>query len=369
MRRRGGRLRRWVSVLMLLLLVGGGIFAYRSKAGEERRFVKALGAGWNLGNTLDVHNLHKEADDPTAYETYWNNPPTTPELFSDVKAAGFDLVRIPVTWYEHMDEDLQVDGAWLDRVQQVVDEALAAGLSVIINAHHDPWYTPLEPQAEEAEVWTRALWGQLALRFREYDESLLFESMNEPRLIGTEREWGDGTPEAREIVNRLNEVFVETVRASGGENSGRYLLLPTYCARTGTDALEGFRMPEGERLIVSLHLYEPYGFTHQESGSADFSPDSEKDTRAIDQTFRDVERLFACKGIPVIITEFGARDKDNEDARIRWARYILEAARPLGIPCVWWDAGGRPEEEKSFSLYDRYGRVWLFPDLTAALTE
>lgn len=362
-------MRRFWALVPVLLLLAGGVLVYRWKADEDLRFAAGLGAGWNLGNTLDAHGLPAETDGPGAYETRWGNPAVTPELFLDVRAAGFDLVRIPVTWYEHMDGDNQVDEAWMARVQQVVDDALAAGLSVILNAHHDPWYTPDEARLTDAETRTRALWGQIALRFRDYDRSLLFESMNEPRLVGAGLEWSDGTPRAREIVNRLNAVFVETVRASGGENADRYLLLPTYCARTGTAALEGFRLPEGKHLMVSLHLYEPYSFTQKETGTDGFDPRSAEDTEAIRQAFRDVERLFTRKGTAVVVTEFGARDRGNEDARVRWARYILNLARPLGIPCVWWDPGGRAEKEKSFSLYDRYHRAWLFPALADALTE
>jgi endoglucanase len=261
---------------------------------ETKRFVKQLGPGFNLGNTLDTHDLHFETNNPSDFETYWGNPVTTREMIQDIKTAGFDVLRIPVTWYEHMDTDDMIDQAWFQRVQQVVDYGLEAGLYVIINSHHDNWYTPKDENLPKAREKMSRLWIQIAERFKEYDQRLLFESMNEPRLIGEKEEWGEGTPRSREIVNELNEIFVETVRASGGENANRYLVLPAYCARADDVILKDFRLPKGNRLILSVHLYLPYEFCLNIKGTSQFHQEELMDTEEINKVFRDLERFF-CK--------------------------------------------------------------------------
>ena len=194
---------------------------------REVQFVSKLNAGFNLSNTLDSHGIHDRTASPHAYETLWGNPITTSEMIRAIKDAGFQTVRVPVTWYEHMDEDYMIDSAWMSRVNEVVDYCIDNDLYVIVNAHHDDWYSQFESNRENAAYIMQKLWKQIAARFADYDEKLLFESMNEPRLIDTIYEWNEGTKQAREIVNDLNRVFVETVRSSGGYNSSRYLLIPT----------------------------------------------------------------------------------------------------------------------------------------------
>lgn len=348
--------------LMLLLLIN-------RKGMETSCFVEQLGAGFNLGNTLDVHNLHYDTQDPAAFETYWGNPITTREMIADIKSAGFRLLRIPVTWDEHLDSQDRIDAAWLHRVQELVDYGLQEGLYVIINAHHDHWYIPDDAHLPKAKERMRNLWGQIATYFQEYDQRLLFESMNEPRLIGTNEEWTAGTPRAREIINELNEVFVRAVRAVGGNNESRYLLLPTYCAKPEEMALKDFRLPDGDRLIASVHVYSPYCFALDTAGTPVFCQQEPEDTRELDKIFRNLQRYFIRKGIPVIITEFGAVDKQNERERVAWVQYVRKKAEKLGIALAWWDAGPGEEAGKPSPIYDRYTREWLFPQLKKALTE
>ena len=336
---------------------------------ETRNFVKQLGPGLNWGNTLDTHDLHFETKSPSDFETYWGNPVTTREMIKDIKQAGFDVLRIPVTWQEHMDENDHIEKAWLNRVAQVVDYGLEAGMYVIINAHHDSWYMPDDVHLPTAVEKTRHLWSQLAQRFQAYDQRLLFEGMNEPRLIGKIEEWSGGTPRSREIVNILNAVFVRTIRESGGENNDRYLILSTYCAKTYREVLQDFQFPEGSRLILSVHFYSPYDFSLNIQGPPGFDTKDPLDTKEMDQMFEDLDRFFISKGMPVIITEFGAVDKQNERQRTAWARYVRGKAKKLGIACIWWDAGSGEKTGRPFPLYDRYPRQWLFPDLTEALTE
>lgn len=362
------RLHIFILVVVLVLLIGG-VMLGKWRETETSLFVKQLEPGLNLGNTLDTHELHFKTDNPADFETYWGNPVTSREMIEDMKAAGFNVLRIPVTWYEHLDENNRIDSAWLRRVSQVVDYGLQAGMYVIINAHHDSWYIPDDKHLPEAREKMYELWSQISEYFKEYDQRLLFESMNEPRLIGTKEEWGEGTPRSREIINELNEIFVQTVRSSGGENKERYLILPAYCARTDDVVLEDFRLPKGSRLILSVHLYFPYDFTLNRNGTKNFCYENREDTKEIDKIFENLNYFFISKGVPVMITEFSAVDKENEQQRAAWAYYIRKKAKELGIACVWWDAGPGEEEGSPFPLYNRYTREWLFPDLKKALTE
>ena len=364
----------YLFALFMSLILMGLLFIvvkyYQAQEKEKiKHFISQLGPGFNLGNTLDAHTLHFKSNNPSDFETYWDNPVTTKEMIEDIKAAGFNVLRIPVTWYEHLDENDQIDKAWLNRVEQVVNYGLQADMYVILNAHHDSWYTPNDSHLIKARHQMKNLWSQIANHFNSYDEHLLFESMNEPRLIGEEKEWDEGTPRSREIINELNQIFVETIRSCGGYNKDRYLIVPTYCARTDQVVLESFVPPKDNKLIVSVHLYAPYHFTLDMEGTSVFDTNKLTDTTEIDQVFKNLKDFYNHQNVPIIITEFSAMDKNNETHRTDWVRYIRMQAKQLGIPCIWWDDGGGKDPSKPSPLYNRYTKSWLFPNLKKALTE
>ena len=237
--------------VLLGLAVAVFMFAGRTRA---LRFVSQMGPGINLGNTLDATGLREyrpDADD-LEYETYWGNPKADAETFLAMKKAGFGTVRIPVTWEDHLDASYQISEVWMDRVQEVVDMALAADLYVIIDLHHEEWLDLRTERAQEIRTEFAVVWEQIAGRFRDYDETLLFEAMNEPRLRNSEVEWTSGTEELRTMVNELNAVFVETVRSSGGGNRKRYLLICPYAGNSETEAMQGLIIPEDGRLCICI---------------------------------------------------------------------------------------------------------------------
>lgn len=347
-------------LLILFCLAGVAImFAGRTRA---LRFVGKMGAGINLGNTLDSTGLREyrpDADD-LEYETYWGNPKADEETFAAVKAAGFGTVRIPVTWEDHLDGSYQISDVWMDRVQEVVDMALASDLYVILDLHHEEWLDLQVERSEEVETAFVTVWEQIAARFRDYDEKLLFESMNEPRLRDSEVEWTSGTEELRAMVNDLNAVFVETVRASGGGNRNRYLLVCPYASNSEADAMQGLAVPDDGRLIVSVHMYTPYSFCQKEDGDVQW--DTAETRERIAQAFSRMHSLFAEKDVPVILTEFGCVDKGNTEERLAWTNYYMEQSRRYEIPCIWWDCGG-------YALLDRESKTWRFPEIVEALTN
>lgn len=338
---------------MLLLLAA--VFALGARGGTQEdhgeglTFVRSLGNGINVGNSLDVKEVLKYRRNPQIedFETYWKNPPLTRELFHAIAETGIKTVRIPVSWAEHLRKDDKIDPAWMARVAEVVDYALDEGLYVILDTHHEPWLIPEEAQEQEVTARLTAIWAQVAQQFRQKDEHLLFEGMNEPRLQGTEYEWNSGTAEGREVVNRLNQAFVETVRSSGGNNRSRWLLIDSYCSREEEDALSVLEIPDDGRIIVSVHCYSPYRFTGEENGTAKWTREKPSNTASIDAMMERLDRLFLSRGIPVIITEFGCRDKGNLPQRLDWTDYYLSKASETGVPCIWWDNG------KEYSIIDR----------------
>lgn len=303
--------------------------------------------GWNLGNTLDSFNTAAQGAEGLEAETCWGNPRTTPELLQAVHDNGFDLIRVPVTWYTHMDENDVVDPAWMDRVQQVVDDALATGGLCLLNVHHDTgekgWLRAADTDYEVKSARFETLWKQIAERFKAYDERLMFEGFNE--ILNEKNLWNGSDRRALEVTNNLNQLFVDTVRASGGNNAERVLVVNTYCAGAGLDVLNGFVLPEDTaqgRLIVSAHVYQPWSFTDGNQKNV-----TNWSKGPIDTALNGLVQKFVKKGIPVLIGEFGAENKGNMDKILSWAAYYVSKCRELGLKSVWWDNGGQ------FKLFSR----------------
>ncbi|MCM1022937.1 MAG: glycoside hydrolase family 5 protein [Prevotella sp.] len=327
--------------------------------------VKEIKIGWSLGNTLDADG----ADDVTS-ETSWGNPLTTKEMITAVKDAGFNIVRIPVTWRPHLDSENNIDEAWLNRVREVVDYAYGEGMFVILNAHHEEWYDPYYDTEAEVTEKLKKLWTQIGTYFAGYDEKLIFEGLNEPRKRNTPLEWNGGDEEGREVVNRLNAAFVETIRGLGGNNEKRHLMIPAYAASSSEAPLRALKIPEGDdKIIVSVHAYTPYAFALSDDLTArKFSPD---DTSANDILYLMdfLKTNFIDNGQAVIIGEFGARSKANEEIRGEWAAFYVSRAKAIGVPCIWWDNGAFTGTGENFGILNRSTCTWEFPLVVEGLMK
>lgn len=311
--------------------------------------VKEMKIGWNLGNTFDA-----TGGSGVSAETSWGQPTTTKLMVDAVKAAGFNVFRVPVSWGTHMDDQYQVDQAWMDRVREVVDYGIDNDMYVILDTHHEDWYFPKEEDKEQDIEQLKALWSQIAEEFKGYDEHLIFEGLNEPRLRDTPQEWTGGTQAAREIVNEYEKAFYETVRASGGNNDKRCLMITPYAASSDRNVLKDLKLPDenDKNLIVSVHAYLPYSFALDVNGTDTF--DAASDGGVIDNLFNTLNDLFLSKEIPVIIGEFGTLNKNfNVDERIECAEYYLNAAKEAGVPCVWWDNNAFVGNGENFGLLSR----------------
>ncbi|MBP0965499.1 MAG: glycoside hydrolase family 5 protein [Oscillospiraceae bacterium] len=332
--------------------------------------VKEMKLGWNLGNTLDASQpTWTKVTDAVKFETSWGNVQTTQEIIDTVKAAGFNIVRIPVTWDVHIGDapDYIIQPEWMARVKEVVNYAYGDGTFVILNLHHEEWHYPSEENYPAASEKLKAVWTQIAAEFADYDQHLIFEGMNEPRMKGTPQEWTGGTPEAREVINKLNADFVSTIRAQGGNNPDRCLMIPTIAASGDSAALQGVTVPEDDKVIVSIHAYKPYSFALDKNGTKEYN--SETDTNEIDTILLNLKTNFLDKGIPVVIGEYGFMNKENIDARVAALDYYLSAARSNGIPCVWWDNGAFIGSGENFGLLDRSTCTWKYPELMEVIKK
>ncbi len=334
--------------------------------------IAEMGTGWNLGNTMDSEE---------GGETGCGNPVTTKEMIDEVHRAGFDTLRIPTTWKNSMGgaPDYTVDSEWLKRLEEIVGYALENDMYVIINTHHDTdWIKPQYEDVENVKVQLAALWTQIAEYFKDYGDHLIFEGLNEPRIVGGANEWNGGTEEGRDCLNQLNDVFVKTVRATGGNNETRTLLITTFAAQPAASGVSALIVPDDKYVGVSIHAYTPYRFTYDSVGESwntavfDGSCASE-----IDSLFAGLNEAFISKGIPVIITEYGSVSKmidktwyiTNTEEVAKWAKHYVSAAEKYGIPCVWWDNGYHKSGNELFGIFNRRELTWYEPEVVTAIME
>ena len=332
---------------------------------SSMELISELTAGWNLGNTLDA-----TGGSGLSSETSWGNPETTKEMMDTVKAAGFNIIRIPTTWARHLDDENNIDPEWMDRVQEIVDFTIDENTYVIINLHHEEWNNTFIEKKDATVEKMKKVWSQIAERFKDYDEHLIFEGQNEPRKKGTDLEWSGGDEECWEFVNATNMAFVETVRNSGGNNAKRHLMIPGYCATSDPIGPKMIQLPENDdKIIVSVHAYTPYGFALSDTPSSKFSSKRKNATRDIDSLAEMLETSYINNNIAVIIGETGARNKDNLESRVDWAGYYTARMRKSGITCIWWDNGSVKGNGENFGLLDRRTCTWHFPEVRDAFIK
>lgn len=320
--------------------------------------ISQMTIGWNLGNSLESTNTSLSSTaSPKKFVTSWGNPVPTEELIETVQEAGFNTIRIPVTWYQHLEYDeatstYEINPEWLDYVKQTVDWAYSRDMFVILNVHHEDWVNAAQFTDESlktAEDKLGDIWTQVSEEFKDYDQHLIFEGMNEPRQTGNTAvsEWGNGSEDngyTWNYINTLNSVFIDAVRGNGSaENAERVLMIPSYCATSDTTALNALEIPENAgNVAISVHAYSPYFFTmdtstyanHTFPGKSGYGEDYEQSLAGL---FNNLKSVSASKNVPIIIGEFSASDFENTADRVNWAKSYLGYAEDAGIPCVLWD--------------------------------
>ena len=338
----------------------------------------SMGLGWNLGNQLDAHNSGY------ADETCWGNEKATQTTFDKLAELGFTTIRIPVTWMGHIGDapDYTVDSDWLDRVYEVVGYAENAGLNAIINIHHDGaeddyWLNMSEALASdeanaEIEAKLEALWTQIAEKFTDKGDFLMFEAMNEIH-DGT---WGLTDTKAYSVLNEWNQIFVNAVRATGGNNTTRYLGVPGYC--TNIDyTIAGFELPTDtveNRLLVAVHYYDPYNYTLaatvSEWGHTGTDTDGWGDEDYLVEQFAKMKTNFIDKGIPAYIGEMGCVRRgttSGEAFRQYYLEYLCKAAREYNMAPFYWDNGYSATGTEASGLISHSTGEYLNDDAEAVI--
>lgn len=343
-------------------------------------FVSHIKVGWNLGNTLD--SVPMAYASPTSCESSWGCPVTTKQMIDAVKDAGFNCVRVPVSWGQKMDNTTyQIDENWMNRVQEVVNYVIDNDMYCILNIHHDntpanyPYFYPDSAHYAQSEKFVTSVWSQVSERFEAYDNHLIFETLNEPRLVGHNNEWwidpnSNDCKDGMDCVNKLNAAALDTIRKSGGNNGKRFVLMPSYAANCDESTLAGVVMPNDDHIIAEAHAYTPYNFALADEKDGGTPNWSEANGGAdIVNLMKRLQKTYLSKGIPVIIDEFGASNRNNEDTRAAWAKFYVSQADSYGIPCVLWDNNQFGNGSENLGLLNRNNLTIGYPKLLEGIME
>nr|ABW39335.1 glycoside hydrolase family 5 [uncultured bacterium] len=331
------------------------------------QLVAEIKIGWNLGNSLDAHNGFPANPTVDQMERGWGNPATTKANITALKNAGFNAIRIPVSWTKAASgaPNYTIRTDWMTRVKEIVNYAVDNDMYIILNTHHDEdVLTFMNSNAAAGKAAFQKLWEQIAAAFKDYNEKLIFEGLNEPRTPGSSNEWNGGTDEERNNLNSYYPIFVNTVRSSGGNNGKRILMINPYAASMEAVAMNALTLPAdsaANKLIVSFHSYQPYNFAlNKDSSINTWSSSSSGDTSPITGPIDRYYNKFVSQGIPVIIGEFGAMNKNNEAVRAQWAEYYVSYAQSKGIKCFWWDNGVTSGSGELFGLLNRTNNTFTY---------
>lgn len=377
------------TVLALALLSTTALFAKQiDKSISGMEFIKQLGFGWNLGNTLDAISTSDLSS-----EKSWGQPATTKAMIDGLAAAGIKTIRIPVSWHNHIlnTTAYTIDPQWMQRVKTIVDWAIEDDMYVILNIHHDNAETPkgkMKPGAgyypnstnkEESLKFLLRIWAQICTTFNNnYDEHLIFETLNEPRLIGHQHEWNyaPNCKECKDSMNVLmefNQKIVDQIRKTSGNNAFRFIAVPSLAC--GLDSLidSSFQTPKDpcNRIIAAVHMYTPYDFAMNPSPAINVFTEAHK--KNLIECFTKLENKFLAKKIPVYIGEMGATNKENLQDREKWFEFFVTEAWKKHIPSILWDNGAYDASDKQYGekygFYCRYQQKWYFPSLIKIAVE
>ena len=378
-------MRKWIALFLTMLLP-----VLPAAAEEEStmltgktatEIVEMMGFGWNLGNTLDATGGNTA--DVTAQEQSWGNAKITPELMVRVKEAGFDTIRIPVAWMTnatHLYEgDYTIDADYMDRVEEVVRYARKAGMYVIINDHWDGgWYGMFGSESAETRALAmeayKGMWQQIAERFRDYSDYLIFESANE-ELGGR---FDENSPlycsdsvvtyltddERYALTNEINQTFVDVVRATGGNNATRFLLIAGYSTDIDQTCDDRFQMPKDtvdSKLMVSVHYYDPWSYCGASSAASATKWGTVSDYEYMDQQLAKMTK-FTEAGYGVVIGEYGALPCSDglKDNTLAYHTAFLDACTKYDLTNCLWDCSG---------LYKRVSQTFADDDILAMYQE
>lgn len=360
--------KRLIALLLLLVLFASQAMAVEQQPLDQMdslAFVRHLGVGFNLGNTLEATGgVHGSI---AQYETSWGNPLTTKEIIGQFASLGFRSMRLPVAWSNLMAEDFSIHPDLMDRVEEIVGYALDYNMTVLINIHWDGgWYLRFHDNFDWAMAKYEAIWRQVSARFADYPETVVFESFNEvgwPKIFNHYGGLSAVTETAKpafDLLNTINQRFVDVVRAAGGNNVRRFLLIAGYNTDIELTCHEYFRMPEdaANRLMISVHYYHPWDFVGLKE---DASYAKMRTTWGTPQDMKDLQHFlgmmqaFSKQGIGVVLGEYSVCDgiefKDPFSIRL-WDTTVTRTALRLGYAPLFWDNGHLLLNRNTLAFYD-----------------
>lgn len=332
----------------------------------SQELVSSIRVGWNLGNALEACRGDLDGDGKldaaeadVVDELFWGNPAVTRDLFKALVDSGVNAVRLPVTWRNHIDENGTIDVLWLNRIQQIVDFAYSVGLYIVINMQHDgaedelfgAWLRGAQDDANKTTALYTAVWAQIADRFKNYNERLIFESMNDVEFARLDED------SAYALLNSLNQSFVDAVRASGGNNAERHLMIAGYGKDISKTCDERFHMPNdpAARCILSVNYYTPWEFCTSDLESEWGTRNEE---REMDSLISVLKETYTDRGTAVVIAEYGAV---GDSASVEYfCERLAKTCHDSAIACFIWDDG---------SLFDREQNAWNSSSLIDALNR
>ncbi len=352
------------AALAAIMAVGAAPFSasaaeVKVPVNEATKYVDGLGAIWNLGNCFDASDctwLSNEMD----YETAWCGAKVTEKLIKAIKDMGFDTIRIPATWHNHVDGSYNISEQWMDRVEEVVEWSVDEGLYVILNVHHDidkNYYYPDSEHYANSEKYMKKVWEQIADEFDDVGNQLIFEIINEPRLKGTNNEWWfqlnnppENVVDSIDCINKLNQVSLDTIRKAGGKNKDRYILVGGYDTSVDGVTVNGFELPKDtvkDRLIVDFHLYTKSAGTYK-------------------QAVNKIYDKYVSKGIPAILSEYNLDPGPNKynDSSAKYLSEWVAYARERGISCAIWD-----NNDVAYKIIDRASVKWTQEEIAKAVVK
>lgn len=322
-------------------------------ASGPQAIVKDMGVGWNLGNTFDA----------TPNETSWGNPPTTQAMIQAVKAAGFKTMRVPVTWTGHIGAapSYTIDATWMGKVEQVVKWVLDAGMYAILNTHHDAdeggWCILSASAQAQVTAEVTALWKQIATRFKDNGDHLIFETFNEPH--GSVNAYNGGNAEQQTALNAYIAAAVSAIRGTGGNNAQRAIMIQPHGASPAEAGIKALAIPNDPNLLISIHTYYPTGFSF---GPTPTTWGSASDYSAMGPSLDQIQGWLPNRAI--VIGEWGTVSGAQLDSRVKHAKAYVQDVIRRGMCPVWWDNGGT-----DFGILDRKANPpsWIYPTIVSAL--
>ncbi|MCD7824944.1 MAG: cellulase family glycosylhydrolase [Clostridiaceae bacterium] len=353
------------------------------------QLIKNMGQGWNLGNTLESCGIDEDAEETATvndYETLWGQPTTTVNMMTALKNSGFDTIRIPVAWSNMMSDDgtYTIDDAYFDRVETVMNYCFRNNMYVVLNIHYDSGWWGMFGSSDESvreEAWKKyeAIWTQIADRYAEYGDYLIFESANEELGLdindsnlglNTAVDGVEGVlteDEAYEVTNKINQTFVDIVRASGGNNTYRQLLIAGFNTDLEKTCDDRYIMPTDleengkTKLSVSIHYYSPseYCISEDKTSETRYSDSwgTEQDYADM-HTMMDSLKKFSDEGYGIIFGEYGPQAMDKQGIAAFIKEVMLYSQEIGACPILW-----------NNSLFDRYDCVICYTDIAEVLAE